>query len=103
MFTYVNLFPAGLVSGWGTSKYATCCQEHSGSQKGLGLQGSGPKKRDSRAPRPKKSGLQGSIAATLRAPGSTARNDQGSRPRNDRAPGSTAKKSRAPGTPPLGP
>ena len=24
----IRVFPAGLVSGWGTSKYATCCQEH---------------------------------------------------------------------------
>ena len=51
----------------------------------------GLKRRGSRAPRPEKSGLQSSIAATFRAPGSTARNDQGSRLKNDRAPGSTAK------------
>ena len=27
-FAFVNPFPAGLVTGWETSKDATCCQEH---------------------------------------------------------------------------
>ena len=65
--------------------------KYSGSQRGKGLQGSGPKKAGLQGSKARKSGLQSSIETTFRAPGSTARNDQGSRLKNDWAPGSTAK------------